>query len=193
MNPRAADTIADLNKPHYGLQLLLLLVFLVPALFFLLTQQRTLQKVKPQSRKLLPGLVWLQLIPFLGQIWQFFVIVKLAASVKKELVSRYDDPLFGSDAATIKLGNKQPTLIPGLVYSILMWLCYLLTIYLKITEMNRVRQGALYLTRTAEDTDKDSVIVGSLAFATIAGWIVYWIVLAVWKRRLKKEIGFATA
>ena len=50
------------------LQIILLLVFVVIAVLFLLTQQNTLKAVKPENRLMQPGLVWLQLIPLLGQI-----------------------------------------------------------------------------------------------------------------------------
>lgn len=165
--------------------MLLLLLFLIPAILFLLTQQNTLRLIKPENRSMLPGLVWLQLIPFLGQIWQFVVIVKIAASIKKELLSRYDDPLFGSDAAKIELGSKRPTLIAGLVYSIVMWFCYLLAAYQAGREVRYSARAAL--TGTAAETDAGLITVGFLALTTIACWIVYWIVLAVWARRLKSR------
>jgi hypothetical protein len=167
-----------------GLQMLLLLLFLIPAILFLLTQQNMLRRIQPQNRKLMPGLVWLQLIPFLGQLWQFIVIVKIAASLKKELVSRHDDPLFGRDVSKIELGNKRPTLVIGLVYSIAMWSCYLLAVYEAGREVRY--PGSATLAGTAAETDAGLVAVGFLALATIACWIAYWIVLAVWARRLKR-------
>jgi len=134
---------------------------------------------------MLPGLVWLQLIPFLGQIWQFFVVVKIAVSIKKELVSRYDDTSFDIGVAKIELGNGRPTLIAGLVYSIVMWFCYLLAAYQAGREVRYSARATL--TGTAAETDDGVITVGFLALTTIACWIVYWIVLAVWARRLKSR------
>lgn len=169
--------------PTGKLQLLLLL-FLIPAILFLLTQQNMLRRIQLQNRKMIPGLIWLQLIPVLGQLWQFFVIVKIAASIKKELVSRHEDPLFGSDVTKIELESGRPTLVIGLVYSIVMWICYLLSVYEAVREVRYSAKATL--AGTAAEMDAGLVTVGFLAFTTIACWIVYWIILAVWARRLKR-------
>ena len=53
-------------------QFVLLFALLVPAILFLLTQQNTLKTVRVENRMLPSGLVWLQLIPLFGQVWQFY-------------------------------------------------------------------------------------------------------------------------
>src|ERR1700730_6662779 len=102
MNPKAQASIASVYEPHYGMQVLLFLAFLIPAIFFLLTEHVTMKRIRPENRKMSPGLVWLQLIPLLGQIWQFFVVVNIAGSIKKETISWYIEPLFGVDAVTVE-------------------------------------------------------------------------------------------
>jgi len=136
-------------------------------------------------------LVWLQLIPLVGQIWQFFVIVKIAGSIRNEMIHRYDDELFGDDAAKLKLGNKRPTLVIGLAYSILMCLAYPLARYQAAENARAYAREGLDMTRTTSDTYMGSVILGSLGLAMIACWIAYWIILAIWKRRLKNEVQLA--
>ena len=67
------------------LQIILLLVFIGIAVLFLLTQQNTLKAVRRENRLMQPGLVWLQLIPVVGQIWQFIVVLRIAKSIRKEI------------------------------------------------------------------------------------------------------------
>jgi hypothetical protein len=63
------------NDPNGAtLQLLLLLIVLVPAVLFLLTEYNTVRAVRTENRLINPGLIWVQLIPFIGQIWQFLVV-----------------------------------------------------------------------------------------------------------------------
>lgn len=54
-----------MNEPlHAGyIQILLLIVFIIPVIFFVLTQQRTLELIRPENRLMRPGQVWLQFIP----------------------------------------------------------------------------------------------------------------------------------
>jgi hypothetical protein len=40
----------------------------VAGVLFLLTQQKSLRAVRKSNRLLLPGLVWLQIIPIFGQV-----------------------------------------------------------------------------------------------------------------------------
>jgi len=126
MNPRANVSIADVYDPHYGLQLILLLCFLVPAILFLFTQHRTLQRIKPENRSMLPSLVWLQLIPVLGQLWQFFVVARISDSIGREMASRNEHPVFGADALIVEQGIKRPTKGIGLAYCILTVIPFLL-------------------------------------------------------------------
>ncbi|HEY0611564.1 MAG TPA: hypothetical protein VGD35_17960, partial [Chitinophaga sp.] len=41
--------------------------------------------VRPENRRMHPMLVWLQLIPIWGILWQFYVICKIADSIRNEL------------------------------------------------------------------------------------------------------------
>jgi hypothetical protein len=63
-------------------------ILLIPTIFFLITLQGTLQRVRPENREMEPGLVWLNLIPIFNLGWQFFTIIKLTNSVRREYVSR---------------------------------------------------------------------------------------------------------
>jgi len=64
------------------------IVFIIPAIFFLLTLQNALTKCPPGSRTMEPGMVWLLLIPIFHLIWQFFVVMALGKSLGNEFRRR---------------------------------------------------------------------------------------------------------
>lgn len=64
--------------------LFLWLLPLVPLVFFLLTVRGALLACATESRRMEPDLVWLQLIPFFGLVWQFFVVTAVADSLEAE-------------------------------------------------------------------------------------------------------------
>ena len=177
MNPKTQVSIASVYEPHYGMQILLLLAFLIPAIFFLLTEHLTLKRIRPENRKMSPGLVWLQLIPLLGQIWQFFVVVKIAGSIKKETISWYIEPLFGVDAVTVEQGNRRPTRAMGLTYCTLTVVVPVLSL---ITDLRIIWSPADRAFATLETA------VGFLALACMASWIIYWVQLVIWGGKLKR-------
>src|SRR6186713_2498433 len=107
------------NEPNSAglIQILLLLAILIPAIFFLLTQQKTLQAIATGNREMHPGLVWFQLIPLLGQIWQFFVVTKISVSIQRQFMARQDDSILGiPDAAAVEELGKRPTFGIGMAY-----------------------------------------------------------------------------
>jgi uncharacterized BrkB/YihY/UPF0761 family membrane protein len=56
--------------------------------FFLLTLSRCLSAIRPRNREMEPGLVWLNLIPCVPIVFNFFIVLKIASSLKKEYRSR---------------------------------------------------------------------------------------------------------
>lgn len=65
-----------------------LLILLIPFIFYLITLQNTLKEVKYENRKMEPGLVWLMFIPLFNLVWQFIVITRVADSIQAELTER---------------------------------------------------------------------------------------------------------
>jgi hypothetical protein len=63
-------------------------LILIPAIFYLLTLQKALERCPPQSRTMPPGQVWLLLIPFFNLIWHFIVVNSVAASLRNEFTKR---------------------------------------------------------------------------------------------------------
>jgi hypothetical protein len=68
--------------------LLILAISLVPAIFYLLTLQKALDRCAPANRTMSPGQVWLMLIPLFNWVWQFIVVSRISSSLANEFRSR---------------------------------------------------------------------------------------------------------
>jgi hypothetical protein len=64
------------------------LILLAPMIFYLLTLQKALGRCAPENRAMEPGLVWLMLIPCVGLVWHFFIVLNMAKSLGKEFQKR---------------------------------------------------------------------------------------------------------
>jgi hypothetical protein len=83
-------------------------ILLLPLILYLLTLQKTLNLVRPENRHMEPGLVWLALIPIFSIIWNFFIVTKVAESLRLEFKQR-----------NIPTGAEKPGYTIGLAYCIL--------------------------------------------------------------------------
>jgi hypothetical protein len=68
--------------------MIILLVCLIPAIFYLLTLQNILKAISHQNRAMRPGQVWLLLIPFFGLAWHFIVVSNISTSIEQEYKSK---------------------------------------------------------------------------------------------------------
>jgi hypothetical protein len=102
--------------------------------------------------------VWLQLIPFFGLIWQFYVITKVSDSIRDELNTPTDDSIFPQHFIP---QNHRPTYMAGISYAIL----FCVTIVVPIP-----------------------ILKGLASLATIGAWIYYWIQLTGYKKLLKERV-----
>jgi len=75
---------------------------------YLLNLQNTLKLVSPQHRAIAPGQVWMELIPFFGIVWQFFVVQRVGASLKAEFGAR---------------GIATAEAVPGMPLGLIMCIC----------------------------------------------------------------------
>ena len=96
-----------------GFQFLFLALFLIPAIFFLLTLQNTLKAISEENRKMPPANVWLMFIPLFNIVWQFIMVDRIAQSIGAEC-SRLNIPV----------KENKPTYGIGLAWNI----CNFLTI-----------------------------------------------------------------
>ena len=148
-----------MNESHPGpyIQILLLIAFLIPTIIFFLTQQRTLQLIRPVNRRMSPGQVWLQLIPVFGLVWQFFVIRRISDSIRNELNTPTDDSIFAE--TSIPVGHR-PTFNSGISYAALF--CISIVSFLPLLK-------------------------GIAGLAGIGVWINYWFQLSRYKKQLKER------
>jgi hypothetical protein len=75
----------------FGMMMIILIpiaLVIVPFIFYMLTLQKALERCSPVNRSMSPGMVWLQIIPIFGFIWQFFVVTAISSSLEKEYASR---------------------------------------------------------------------------------------------------------
>jgi hypothetical protein len=74
-----------------GILVIMLIVFaiaLIPAIFYILTLQKALNRCSPENRAMAPGMVWLMLVPLLNIVWHFFVVINVAKSLGAEFQKR---------------------------------------------------------------------------------------------------------
>lgn len=142
-----------------SIQFLFLALFIIPAIFFILTQQNTLKAIQPENRMMSAGQVWLQLIPLFGLAWQFFVVIKISDSLRKELTMRNNIFSFESQPADAFLRTQpKPTYQIGLAYCILMCCSVIMPTLLK----------------------------GLLALAGMICWVIYWVQLSNYKKEISQ-------
>jgi hypothetical protein len=65
-----------------------LLALLIPTIIYLAALQKALQRCAPESRTMPPGQVWLMLIPLFNVVWEFFVVLRMASSLRNEFLRR---------------------------------------------------------------------------------------------------------
>ena len=154
--------------------LIAFLLFLSPAVFFLLTQQNTLKAIRRENRRLRPGLVWLQLIPIFNFYWMFVVVRRIADSIYKEHTSLMDDSILGVPDTDATEGFwKRPTYGIGMAYCVQYTLLFpVLIIFFNLF-------GGL------GDARNFAIISLILSLSILICWIIYWVKLAGEKRKLQ--------
>jgi hypothetical protein len=159
--------ILQLLTPEFG-QIILLLAFVIPAILFLITQQKTLRAVQPGNRLMDPGMVWLQCIPLFGLIWQFVVVTRISDSISKEFASYDDNSVLGLSSPEIvdELG-KRPTLGIGIAYCVIITIGVLANFFLK--------------------SPSSIELIAIWNLSGMVCWIIYWIKLVQYKRKLSRK------
>jgi len=117
-------------------------IFLIPAVFYILTLQRALTKCSDQTRTMQPGMVWLLLVPLVSMIWSFFVVMALAKSLGAEFARRgipMQDPLPGQSIGLAMCISICCCMIPIVnllagVASLVLWIMY----WIKIADFSKM-------------------------------------------------------
>lgn len=96
--------------------LIVFAISLVPAIFYILTLQKALNKCNPENRDMSPGLIWLYLIPLFNLFWHFMIVFKMASSLEKEFKSRQieTDPMPGKTLGLVMCILFACSIIPGI-------------------------------------------------------------------------------
>lgn len=95
----------------FGALLIILIavgIGLLPKIFYLITLQNAMNTVRPEFRKMPPGQVWLELIPLFGLVWQFFNVINVSDSLKREF-----------EARGIRTAEERPGYSVGITFCIL--------------------------------------------------------------------------
>jgi len=92
-------------------QFLFLGLFILPAIFFLITLQNTLKAISSENRKMPSANVWLLCIPLFNFYWQFIVVNKIPQAIALEC-----------GKLQIPVKETKPTYSLGLSWNI----CYIL-------------------------------------------------------------------
>ena len=107
------------NELFYPL-LVVGLIFLIPYIFFLLSQYNILKVIQPDNRLMQPFEVWFQLVPVFGLIWQFVVVGRIADSIRNEYQSQKDISFLGmGDGELLENINNRVTYSTGFWYCVM--------------------------------------------------------------------------
>lgn len=115
--------------------LFLIPVFLLPAIFFLLTLQKTLNAISPENRRMPASNVWLMFIPLFNIVWQFIMVDKIAQSITAECAR-----------LNIPVTDPKPTYNIGLAWNI----CNLVTFIPFIGSLAALVTFILYWVKVSE-------------------------------------------
>ena len=126
--------------------ILFVLIGLIPAIFYLITLQDTLKRVKQKNRTIEPGQVWLNLIPFFSIVWQFIMINRIADSLKAE---------FNERGITVK--EDRPGAQLGVTYCILN-LCAIVPVLGGLAALGGLVCWIIYWVKMAEYKNQLTVI-----------------------------------
>jgi hypothetical protein len=149
----------NINRVIIGMAILASLLFLIPYIFFLYTQQQTLKSIREENRLMRPGQVWLQLIPLFQVVYQFIVVGKIADSIQKELSSSMAFSFEDHAAPSGYQGTERPSYSIGLAY------CILFAVAALPLELLRGMSG----------------------LACLVCWIVYWVQITKYKNQIKEK------
>jgi hypothetical protein len=160
------------DKLDFIIGLTFVLTILIAGVFYCLSQHLALNAVRAENRRLAPGLVWLQFVPFLGQLWQIFVVILIANSFRAELDTRRDDSVLGIDPETVEHLGERPTLGLGVAYILF---TVTLIFYYSWWQKHRVfiRPSSIL-----------NVLPATLFLTSVVFFVLYWVKLVRTKRKI---------
>ena len=115
-----------------GVVLILIVIgiMIIPAIFYLLTLQKALERCSIESRTTSPGSVWLLLIPLFNLVWLFIIVTKISESLHNEFTKRNipEDPQPGKSLGITYAVLVVCSIIPllGILASLAALVCWIL-------------------------------------------------------------------
>jgi hypothetical protein len=115
---------------------ILFIAFLVPVIIFFNTQYKLLRAMAPHNRKLSPGWVWLQLVPYFGSILGFIVVSRVHDAVRKQYAETYNSYLLPGSVRFYRTGIAycisgifalvpyEPVALPAIALFFVFWIIY---------------------------------------------------------------------
>ena len=141
---------------------LLVVSYLIETLiyvFFCLSLIQAVNQVKPENRTIKPSLIWLFLIPGFNLFWIFYIISRMAGSIKNELIDRDYEV------------EENPGYRIGLIVAIIPFIIYLLyLIYYFVSRDQLV-----------------SFAIGALGIMRLIFFIQYWMKISWYKKVLESD------
>jgi hypothetical protein len=135
--------------PELGIIVVLIFVvglMLLPAIFYLLSLSKALERCAFESRTMSPGQVWLLLIPLFGMIWHFIIVGRISSSLRNEFTRRSlplaeAEPGKSLGLAMCILAVTSVIPLLGIVTGIATLVCWIMY-WVKITDYSRQLQAA---------------------------------------------------
>jgi phosphotransferase system glucose/maltose/N-acetylglucosamine-specific IIC component len=163
------------QKLDFIVGLTFFIVIIIAGIFYCLSQYLALNAVKVENRPFAPGLVWLQFVPLLGQLWQIVVVILIADSLRVELDSFQKDSELGIDPDRVGHFGERPTLGLGVGYisSTVIWVIY--NIWWQKHEPF-IRPSSIL-----------NLLPAILLLSSILLFVLYWVRLVRTKRKISRR------
>jgi hypothetical protein len=112
-------------------------------IFHLMTCYKALSAVSPGNRDMEPAMIFLVFIPLFGAIWNFFIVLRLASSLRKEFEDRGIPSDGGDYGQTIGLWGLILNLIGCAPVGIIMFIMWLFKIRGYTAQLTEGRRGSV--------------------------------------------------
>lgn len=121
---------------------------LIAFLMFLSFLQKFFESIRPENRRMVPGQVWMIMIPGFGMFyWQFQVVNKLGESIRAEMTSKGiagGDPAPGASLGRTMCGISCASVVPYVgIIAAFIWTGFFIAYWVKMARIkNDLTRGA---------------------------------------------------
>lgn len=161
-----------------SIQVIIWVIMVIIAVLFLVSLQNTIKAAAPENRMMNPGLVWIQLIPFVGAVYSFIVAGKVADTIAAEYKSKGQ-----------MLPVARPTYSLGMTFAVFSVILYVLNIYSRLkfdpVDPSVMTQEEMIAYSTRPDVLGFFMIVMVLSIVWLIIFIIYWVKTSGYKNKMK--------